>query len=516
SEFYGAMDGASKFIRGDAKAGLIITAINITGGIAIGYSKGMDIVTAMKTYSVLSIGDGLVSQIPAIVISISSGFLVTKISSRHSVGKDLSNQFLKASQPLIIAAVIIAAMAFVPGMPKLAFIALAAGTVYLARVSAKAERAEKENNKDTDTGKLKPQKQPIEELLETDRISVNVGVRIISMIDPAKNSAIFDRIGSLRRRFAQDFGMIVPLVRLRDSVTMKPTEYVIKLRDHVIAKGQLEPDMFLAMDPGTVERKIEGIPTTEPVYGLPAIWISNESTETAELAGYTVIDPESVFITHLSETLKKHAHELLTREDVQQLVERLRTTQPSLVGEVVGELVSVGLLQRILKNLLADSIPIKQLTTILETLGDNAPKTKNPEMLTELVRKSLARTITEMNKDANEKISAITLDPSLEHKLVSTVRNEKDTTSASIPAETALDMTRKIAASWKELMDMGLEKIVLLCDSTIRPHIAATLRKVIPQLPIVAYDEIITGTQVEPMQTITLNQPELTAALPAK
>ncbi len=512
SEFYGAMDGSSKFIRGDAKAGLIITAVNIIGGIAIGYSKGMDLYTALKTYSILSIGDGLVSQIPSIIISISSGFLVTKISSSHSVGKDLSKQFLKTPQPLIIASIIVAAMAMVPGMPKIAFLVLAAGIGIVAKVSSKAI-LQNEEKTDKQAGTKAPQKPGFEELLESDRISVHVGVRLIGMVDPSKNHAFYDRIGSLRRRFAQEFGIIVPLVRLRDSITLKPTEYHIRFQDHTIATGQIEPDMFLAMNPGSVDASIDGITTTEPVYGLPALWVSGENREKAELAGYTVIDSESVFITHLSEILKKNLHELLTREDVQELIECLRKKQPSLVGEVVGDLVPAGLLQRILRNLLEAGIPVRQLTTILEMLGDHATKTKNPEMLTELVRKALSRTITEMCLDQTGKITAITFEPELEHQLVSTIRYEKDTATAAIPAETTLKISEQIAHIWKEVMDLGLEKCVLLCDANLRHHLAAILKKVIPQLPVIAYDEITPGTEIEPLsQTVSLQQMELAGA----
>ncbi|MHC4361816.1 MAG: flagellar biosynthesis protein FlhA, partial [Planctomycetota bacterium] len=410
SEFYGAMDGASKFIRGDAKAGLIITAVNVIGGIAMGYSRGMTIAGAIKTYSILSIGDGLVSQIPSVIISISSGFLVTKISSQHSVGQDLSRQFLKTSQPLMIASSIIAAMVLVPGLPKIPFLLLAGGIALIGRGAARSERS-REKTREKKLPQAKDEKEPVENLLDIDRVSVQVGARLISMVDPRKNSAIFDRIGALRRRFAQQLGIIVPLVRLRDNINLEPNGYEIRLLDHTVARGRLEPNMFLAMDPGTVQGRVQGTKTAEPVYGLPALWVEPVNKEKAELNGYTVIDPESVFITHLSETLRKHADELLTREDVQLLVDRLRKTQPSLVGEVVGEVVPIGLLQRVLKNLLSNQIPIRELTTILEALGEHAPRTKNATALTEMVRKHLSRTITEQYKGETGKISAITLEP---------------------------------------------------------------------------------------------------------
>ena len=506
SEFYGAMDGASKFIRGDAKAGIIITAVNIIGGIMMGYSRGMTVSAAIKTYSILSIGDGLVSQIPSMIISISSGFLVTKISSQRSLSHDLSQQFLKTGQPLLIASAIIAAMALVPGLPAIPFLLLGGSVALIGRTAAKFEKAQKKTYETPSTQQTKAEKQPVEEMLDVDRISVNVGVRLISMVDPRKNSTIFDRIGALRRKYAQQLGIIIPLVRIRDNISLKPTVYEIRIAEMPIAKGQLEPDMFLAMDSGNVRTKVSGRQTTEPVYGLPALWITPENKEKAEINGYVVIDPESVFITHLSETIKKHAEELLTREDVQTLVDRLRKTQPSLVGEVLSELVPVGTLQRVLKNLLKDGIPIRELTTILESLGEHASKTKNIIILTEMVRKSLKRTITEQHKDQTGKISAMTLEPALEHQMASTLKQDAEEITLNLPAEMAMNLSKKIAQLWKEAMDKGHEKIVLLCDSRLRAPLATMLSRTVPPLSIVAYDEIVLGTEVEPIEAVSIQQ----------
>jgi flagellar biosynthesis protein FlhA len=300
---------------------------------------------------------------------------------------------------------------------------------------------------------------------------------------------------------------------LRDNINLEPATYVIKILDHIVAKGQLEPNMFLAMDAGNVQTKVEGMETTEPVYGLPALWIAPDDKEKAGLNGYTVIDPESVFITHLSETLKKHADELLTREDVQLLVDRLRKTQPSLVGEVVGADggVPIGLLQRVLKNLLTDAIPIRELTVILESLGENASKTKNTNVLTEMVRKALSRTITELYKNEAGKISAITLDTALEHQMVSTLRQEADTINLALPTEMAMDISRKSAQAWKAAMDKGSDKVVLLCDARLRLPLAAMLSRTVSLLPVIAYDEIVLGTEVEPIETISIQQNEMTA-----
>jgi flagellar biosynthesis protein FlhA len=509
SEFYGAMDGASKFIRGDAKASLIITAVNIIGGIAMGYSRGMGITQAITTYSILSIGDGLVSQIPSVIISVSSGFLVTKISSNHSVGQDLTKQFLKTGQPLTTAACIVAAMSLVPGMPKVQFLLLAAGTALLGRMASKAEKTPLPP---VAAQKKKPDKEPVEDLLDVDRVSVHVGMRLIGMVDPRKSNTIFDRIGALRRQFAQQMGIIIPLVRLRDDLNLEPNAYEIRLSEVPVAKGFLEPEMFLAMDAGAVQEKVDGIKTTEPVYGLPALWIAVGKKEAAELNGYTVIDPESVFITHLSETLKRHADEMLTREDVQLLIDRLRKNQPSLVGEVVGTEgeVSAGLLQRVLRNLLRSGLPIRELTAILEALAENAGKTKNAATLTEVVRKSLSRTITEQYRDTGGKMTVIAFDPPFEHQLTAWLRQEGGELVLSAPAETAIELNRRVAEAWKSAMDKGKDKTILLCDARLRAPLAQMLCRSLPMLPVVAYDEIVLGTDVQPIETIAVTSNEMT------
>jgi flagellar biosynthesis protein FlhA len=511
SEFYGAMDGASKFIRGDAKAGLIITAINIVGGIVMGYSKGMTVANAVKTFTILSIGDGLVSQIPSLIISISSGFLVTKISSSNNVGHDLAKQFLKTPQTILMIAIIVTSLAFVPGLPAIPFLLLGGASFITANAVKKSQKSKNQKSKKS-SDPSSPEKEPIENFLNIDRISVHVGVRLVQMVDPRNKSTIFERIGALRRRFAKELGVIIPLVRLKDNIHLEPTTYEIRFSDLPVATGKIEPKMFLAMDSGAVIETVDGIKTTEPVYGLPALWVTDEIREKAELNGYTVIDPESVFITHLSETIKKHTDEMLTREDVQALVDRLRQSQPSLVGEVVGELVPIGLLQRVMKNLLINQIPIKELTVILEALSENAAKTKNPTTLTELVRKSLKRTITEIYKDESNKITVIALDPVFEHHLISTLKPNGDEFHLALNAQTAIDLNTKIAQAWKNIMNQGKEKVVLVCDSRIRSSLAAMFRRSLPLLPVIAYDEIIMGTHVEPFTTIkceTTQNPEL-------
>ncbi|HOM60736.1 MAG TPA: flagellar biosynthesis protein FlhA [Anaerohalosphaeraceae bacterium] len=513
SEFYGAMDGASKFISGDAKAGLIITAINLVGGILLGWTRGMPIASALRQYSILTIGDGLVSQIPSLIIAVSSGFLVTKIRSENTVGYDMTRQMFKQPQALLIAATIIGVFALVPGFPKVPFLLISAVLWFLGWGAKKQTALEKT------AAKSKPEaaksavveEPPVEEILQADVLSILVGVRLISLVDPRRQSSVFERIGALRKKIAQKLGFIFPLVRLRDDINLEPSSYEIRLYDHVIASGRLEPDKYLAMDSGAVQKPIKGIPTKEPVYGLPALWISAADKETAELNGYTVIDPESVLITHLSETVMRHAHELLTREDVQQLLERLRKVQPSLVGEVVPEVVSVGLVQRVLQNLLKEGISIRDLPLILEALGEHGGRTKNAALLTECARKALARTITERCKGSDGKIHALTLEPALEHSLLNCVQQGTDAITLAVPPEAAAQLNQAIAQAWKSAMDKGVEEAVLLCDARIRPGLVNLISRFLPRLSIAAYDEICAGTPIQTVETISL--PEASSVL---
>ena len=502
SEFYGSMDGASKFIRGDAVAGLIITAVNLIGGFIVGVSRGMDASQSAEAYGILAVGDGLVSQIPALIISTSAGFLVTKASSSRNLSGDLMDQMLGKSRPLMIAAFVLAAMIFVPGFPKAPFVVLAVGLGMLAR---SVQRRESEAvSKRASAPVTEPAEAPVEELLDVDKIAVQVGSRLIKIIDPRRKSSLSHRVAPLRRKFAQEQGLILPLIRLRDNPMLDANTYQIRLHNHVVASGQLEPDKHLAMDPGTVQKPISGQAAREPVFDLPALWISESQKAEAQTLGYTVVDPESVLVTHLAETLGRHAGELLSRDNVQQLVDRLRETQPTLVGSVVGDLVPVGLIHRVLQGLLKDGIPVRDLTQILEGLGDHAGRTKDPLVLTELARKALVRTITEQHTDAGGQIKAIVMAPSLEYELRDGVQKDTEGEALGIAPERMMELARGLAEAWRSAMDKGFDSVALMCDSRLRPHLARMLSRQIPQLPVIAYDEIVIGTDVEAVETISL------------
>ena len=510
SEFYGSMDGASKFIRGDAIAGLIITGINLVGGFVMGTTRGLTAAESIRTYSILAVGDGLVSQIPALVISTSAGFLISKTSSKGSVSQDLVRQLLAKSRPLWIASFILAAMVFVPNLPKVPFIVLSLAVGVVARSLGRSETARRKGGKAAKAAESA--EPPVEELLDVDRVAILVGPRLIKTVDPRRRSSLSHRIGPLRRKFAEKYGLILPLVRLKDKVTLDANTYEIRLNNHVVGTGRLEPDMFMAMDPGTVERPVEGKQAAEPVFHLPALWIAPERKEEAELRGYTVVDPESVLITHLSETLRQHAHEVLSRDDVQRLVDRLRDKQPTLVNGVVGDVVPLALLHRVLQGLLRDGIPIRDLPQVLEALGDHASRTKDPAVLIEMTRRNLVRTITEQHADLAGHVKAMVLEPSLEYELRSGLTKPSDADTPALPPERSMELVRRIADTWKEAMAQGHDGAILLCDGLVRPHLAAMIARQIPQLPVLAYDEIAPGTDVDSVGTVRLDSSRQSAA----
>jgi len=510
SEFYGAMDGSSKFIRGDAVAGLIITAINLVGGFAVGLGRGMTVSQSMSTFSILAIGDGLVSQIPAVVLATSAGFLISKSSSRQNISHDLVRQFTARSRPLSIVAFLLGAMVLVPSFPKLPFIVLAIGAGLAARALRRQENAQQAAPAPT----VEPESEeaPLEELLNIDRVCVQVGTRLIPIVDPRRKDSLSSRIAPLRRKFAQQLGVVLPLVRLRDNVTLDPTQYEIRLNDHVVGSGQLDPDKLMAMDPGGVEHPISGVEALEPVFNLPALWIRADQKEQAELAGYTVVDPETVLLTHLSETLRRHAYELLSRDDVQKLTDRLRELQPALVNGVVGETLPMSTLHRVLQNLLHDGIPIRDMPQIIEALGDQVLRTKDPASLTEFARKAIARTITEQYRDDDGGVYAIVLDPPLEYELRNAITGGQDGESLNLPPARALELGRQAIEAWKSAMEEGRSKVALLCDHRLRRHLASLLARSAPQLPLVAYDEVKVGTPVHQLASISVGSAELAEA----
>ncbi|MCA9319481.1 MAG: FHIPEP family type III secretion protein, partial [Planctomycetes bacterium] len=377
AEFYGAMDGAGKFVRGDAVAGLIINIINVVGGVIIGVSQNLEVSAALQKYSILTIGDGLVSQTPALIIAVSSGILVTKSSSKEQFATDFSLQLLRNSRALGIGAAAIGMMAFIPGFPSLPFLGIAVAIFFARkhtiRVTAEAEAAEKKSllapEPEEDGPELTPE--ALGRLLLVDRMGIEIGYRLIQMVDADKKGGLLDHIGMIRRQFAREQGMVVPAIRLRDNLSLEPNEYRVLIAGQTVARGRLYPGHLMAMNPGMVSDEIQGIQGEDPTFGLPAVWIKESQRSEAEMFGYTVVDPVSVLVTHLTETIRVHAADLLTREDVQTLLDRLKESAPTVVKELVPDVLNMGEVQLVLQDLLRERIPIKNLPAILETLADH-------------------------------------------------------------------------------------------------------------------------------------------------
>ena len=413
ASFFGSMDGAVKYVKGDATAGLIITAVNVIGGIAMGVLRqNMDITAALNKYVILTIGDGLVSQIPSLLISLSTGILVTKGSKDADFGTVLIRQLFGVPRALYLVGAIIAGLGIVTPLPTVVFLALGLIFVVTGRVIAGTiETAQIENEVDTEEAAAEEIRQPenVNSLLQVDPIELEFGYGIIPLADVNQGGDLLDRVVMIRRQIALELGTVVPIIRLRDNIQLNPNQYIIKIKGIQVSEGEILFDHYMAMNPGYVEEEITGIPTFEPSFHLPAIWITEGQRERAESLGYTVVDPPSIIATHLTEIIRQHIAELLTRQDVQNLVNNLKETNPSLVDELIPKLLGLGEVQKVLQNLLKEGISIRDLLTIFETLADYAPSTRDTDILTEYVRQSLKRAISNKFFPPNETTSVVTL-----------------------------------------------------------------------------------------------------------
>jgi flagellar biosynthesis protein FlhA len=498
AEFHGAMDGASKFVRGDAVAGLVITAINLIGGVIIGLTRDMSIGEAMRTFSVLTVGDGLVSQVPALIIATSAGILVTKATSQSSLGHEIGSQFLTNPRPLMVGAFILSAIAMTPGLPKIPFLALAGGLwVASRRVHAAVSKPVPEKSA------TPPTKSAAEvqfgEFLQTDRACVEVGARLIPLVDPKRGSSLLDRITALRRDLAQKNGIWVPPIRVRDNIHLDVEVYRILVGGREVARGVLRPDQLLAIDPDGARPALDGEATQDPAFGLPARWIAEGDRRRAELTGYTVVDAPSVLVTHLSELVKRHAHELLSREDLKKLIDKVKETSPTVVDELVPQMLSMGALHRILTNLLEERVPITNLVRILETLAHYAPLSKDPIELADRVRTDQGRAICDRFRDDRNRIHAIVLDPRLEMELR---RSIQDRALALDPIRLEKLIVR--LANEHRKSRANNQEVALLADASIRRPLWHAIVRALPDLSVVAYQEVPNNMLLEAVAMIRL------------
>jgi flagellar biosynthesis protein FlhA len=505
AEFYGAMDGAGKFVRGDAIAGIIITAINIIGGILIGtLMRDMDAGDAASKYTILTIGDGLVSQIPGLIIAVSSGILTTKAASKDDLAEEMAGQVLGQTSTVRMAGVVMAGLGMVPGLPTVPFMILG-GALLIA--SARGSQAEKEAQERDEAQEGEPEEvdeeQRIEDLLHVDRLGIEIGYRLISIVDPGRHGGLLEHIASLRRQFVSQLGLVVPPIRVKDNIQLGPNTYRILLMGQEIASGEVHSGQYLAMDPTGSAPAIEGKETVEPAFGLPARWITEGQKEHAEMLGYTVIEAPSVLVTHLTEVLRSVSHELLSREDVQALLENAKKAAPTVVDEVVPGVLSTSQVQRVLADLLKERVSVRNLPLILESLGDAAAETKEHRHLVESVRSRVARAIVEPYLDAQSILHVATVEPQLEQQLLAAVTGNGQ---ADVLAQGALgqfvDRTAQVLA---ELVQRG-QQPVLVTRAALRPFLAEAVVGAVPGSAVLSYQEIAAQKEIDVVAQVNLQE----------
>jgi flagellar biosynthesis protein FlhA len=496
AEFHGAMDGASKFVRGDAIAGLIVTAINLGGGIILGLWRGMEMAQAVRTYSILSVGDGLVTQVPALIIATASGILVTKATSQISLGHEIGTQFTSNPRPLLIGTIILVGLAAMPGLPKLPFLALALALGWAAQRLHRPPVAPAIPAASASPAKPAPEA-VLDDFLHVDRASLEIGARLIPLVEPKRGTGLLDRIGGLRRDLARNNGLWVPPIRIRDNIQLEPEAYRFLVNGREVARGLVRCGSFLAIGAGEGLLPLTGEATREPAFGLPARWISDNERARAELAGYTVVDAPSVLVTHLSETLRRHAAELLSREDLKTLVDKVRETAPNVVDELIPAVVTMGALHRVLTLLLQEHVPISNLTRILESLATHAPTIKDPPELTERVRGDLGRIICDRFRDANGRVGAVVLDPRLELELR---RALHERVLVLEPARLE-KLVVCLANEWRKASLAGKE-VALLTDTILRRPLRQALLRSLPDLAVLAYQEMPPDLSLNPAALI--------------
>ena len=511
AEFYGAMDGASKFVRGDAIAGLVITVINLAAGFAVGWMRhGMSAAEALETYTVLTVGDGLVTQVPALVVSLAAGLLVTRGGRRGELGRDVLGQVFGDPQALRLCAAflgILLAGAVVMGanlpviqvLGVLACVALAASTLTGAkrdRERAAAALREKEAKEARPPERVEP-------LLHVEPLELEVGAALVRFIDPAQGGVLLERVANIRRETAVELGLVVPPVRILDNLKLAAGEYVLRLKGQPVGGGSLRTDRLLAIDTGSVREAVEGDAAKDPVFGAPARWIRPEDGERARAAGYLVADAAKVLETHLVETLRRHARELLTRDEVNNLLKTLKEKAPAVVEEVVPAVLKPGEVQKVLQNLLREGVSIRDLGTILETLGDVAPRTRDPEILTEHVRAALARTICRRHLERDGRMYAITLDPALEDMIRAAVERTDRGSLLSLTPGTVAKIAERIGREADRLAAAGHAPI-LLCSPAVRAQVRRIVETLQPEVAVLSYNEILRDVPVEAMGRVAL------------
>lgn len=517
ADFYGSMDGATKFVKGDAIMSIVTTLVNLIGGVVIGMVRGTgDFGTILNTYSLATVGDGLCSQIPALLISVATGMIVTRAASEDSLMNDIKAQFTAQPFVLLIAGMVVLVMMFIPGFPT--FILLVLGvllitaSVFLDRNKKKMAELELAQRAKEEQAEL--QKAPADndyyrdidnvfKLLNVEPIEMEFGYSLLRLVDEKSGGNFIERVVIFRKQFAMDMGMVIPSVRMTDNPEINPNQYIIKIKGEEVARGEILVDHYLALDSGDVTQEVEGIETVEPAFGLPARWISEDKKIMADVAGYTLIDPVSVMITHWSEIMKRYAHELLSRQDVNTMVENVKKTNPIVVDDLIPKVISVGYLQKVLANLLKEGIPIRDLETILETLGDHANVLKDVDIVTEYVRQSLKRTITHRFSEANS-LRVITLDTQIEDMIVSAVKKNDQGSYLAMAPDVIQHIVNITNAEIDKIKDV-IPTVIILTSPVVRIYFKKLTEQFIPNITVLSYSEIDSTAQIQAIGNISFN-----------
>ncbi|NMA65999.1 MAG: flagellar biosynthesis protein FlhA, partial [Clostridiaceae bacterium] len=498
ADFYGAMDGASKFVKGDAIAGIIITIINITAGLILGMiTQGLTLPEALQKYTLLTVGDGLVSQIPALLISTATGIVVTRAASDSDLGNDVIRQLFKQPKIMFIIAGVLAFLGLTP-LPTVPYWILSIIFLYLGyvlrRTIKESQVQEQELSETTETEEIRKPENVLP-LLQVDPIELEFGYGIIPLADPNQGGDLFDRLVMIRRQCALELGMIVPMIRLRDNIQLEPNRYVIKIKGVEVAEGSILFEHYLAMNPGMVEGELKGIDTVEPAFGLPAKWIEESEREQAEILGYTVVDPSSVISTHLTEIIKRHAHELLGRQEVKTLIDNTRENNEAVVEELIPKILSIGEVQKVLSNLLREGISIRDMVTILETLADYGTIVRDTDMLTEYVRQSLFRSITKQFID-QKTAKVITLDPKLEQMMADSIQQSEHGSYLNLEPAVAQNILGNLTEQVQKIMSIG-EQPIILTSPMIRFHFKRLTEQLTSDLVVLSYNEVEPSVEVQ-------------------
>jgi flagellar biosynthesis protein FlhA len=509
ADFYGAMDGASKFVKGDAIAGIIITIINIIGGLLIGVMvHGLPVGEAANLFTLLSIGDGLVSQIPALLISTAAGIVVTRAVSEGNLGTDITKQLFAYPKLLYIVAGTLSLIAvFTPINPMLVLPVagiIAYGAFTMQRNLNKEEKLEKETAaKSPELDSIKSPESVID-LLHVDAIEFEFGYGLIPIADKNQGGDLLDRVIMIRRQCAIELGIVVPVIRIRDNIQLQPNEYVIKIKGNRVASGEIMLNHYLAMSPGIDDDSIEGIPTIEPAFGMPALWVNEDMKEEAEMSGYAIVDPPSVVSTHLTEVIKRHAHELIGRQEVRALIENIRETSPAVVEELIPNQLAIGDVQKVLMKLLKEKVSIRNLLAILETLADFSSQTKDPDLLTEYVRQALSRQITLQYAQPNQALQVITAGASLEKKFAESVHRTEQGTYLSIDPETSQLIFQSISEQASQMQRTGVQPILLASPGT-RMYMRQFIERFSPELPVLSYNELEPEIEIQSVGIVNIS-----------